>query len=475
MVFPFDVRAAMTTALASRWAGDGGGIRRGRPQIQAPQLFFVPQVQQASAQRGRGETPARQQTGRGLRHGLAAPGADGDRRQPAPLVKQDQPVAHGNRGGVPQAGFPAPHQAAGLHLHAPQAAADRAESIHVAVPADEVVVVAVQHLLVAPPQFLIAAVGPHADAQAAHLIAADQHEVAAHDRRAGVDRVRMVGSKGDLPPHASAGRIQGHKVLVGPDENEAAAVQRGRRGRSAACPIRGSCPQRVARVLVQSHDPGSAWPPPDVHDQPVPVQQRAGADWEHPRFDLVLGVQRPGPARHTAMQVQAVQAAFRAPGVHVVAIERRSTVRPVGVVHSSAVGGGITKSPPRPAGVRPGALNHLDVAVAIEQHQHAAAHHRRGISGPQGTRPTHGRPRVGPLGQHIRLPRHAVVIRPEEPGPARGPSAALAVSRRGGRRRRRHTAPDRHATFGRRCRRAVTTGAGDHQAAQQRPPETDRG
>ena len=71
MVFPFDVRAAMTTALASRWAGDGGGIRRGRPQIQAPQLFFVPQVQQASAQRGRGETPARQQTGRGLRHGLA--------------------------------------------------------------------------------------------------------------------------------------------------------------------------------------------------------------------------------------------------------------------------------------------------------------------------------------------------------------------------------------------------------------------
>ena len=299
MVFPFDVRAAMTTALASRWAGDGGGIRRGRPQIQAPQLFFVPQVQQASAQRGRGETPARQQTGRGLRHGLAVSGADGDRRQPAPLVKQDQPVAHGNRGGVSQAGFPAPHQAAGLHLHAPQAAADRAEPIHVAVPADEVVVVAVQHLLVAPPQFLI--------------------------------------------------------------------------------------------------------------------------------------------------------------------------------VHSSTVGGGITKGPPRPTGVRPRALNHLVVAVAIEQHQRAAAHHRRGIAGPQGTRPTHGRPRVGPLDQHIRLPRHAVVVRPEEPGPARGAIAARAVSRRGGRRRRRHTAPERHATFGGRCRRAVTTGAGDHQAAQQRPPKTGRG
>ena len=125
--------------------------------------------------------------------------------------------------------------------------------------------------------------------------------------------------------------------------------------------------------------------PADVEDQPLAVQDRAGSDGKRPRLDVVLVTERPTPKQGPLMQIQAMEFAFRTPGVHAVPIQHRRAVGTTRVVHGTTIGGGIAKGPAGLAGFRTGSFDDLLVALPVEKHQNTIEHNRHAVPQAQGT------------------------------------------------------------------------------------------
>ena len=156
-------------------------------------------------------------------------------------------------------------------------------------------------------------------------------------------------------------------LTAGEHENAAQAIDvRRNRRRVARTPLVARAPNQLPALFVECRHGGPARGA-YIHDQQIALDQRRGGDSKKILRDFELGRQIALPIHLSGFQLQAVQFAFRAVGVHAVAVDHRAGARTVVVPVAVLKLGGVAELPIPLAGLAMEAFDPLFFSGAVHK------------------------------------------------------------------------------------------------------------